>query len=125
MMGSRDMRFMWSGIEEVSTVDKSCRATYGLIAGAVVALAGTAPGDMATINAITRPSADVTLKFTSPGMISKVLVKDGEKVKPGQIVVQLDDEAELARLAQLKAQGEDETRVQASVAQLEQKRLDL
>ena len=116
---------MWSGIEEVSTVDKNCRATYGLIAGAVVALAGTTLGDTATINAITRPSADVTLKFTSPGMISRVLVKDGEKVKPGQIVVQLDDEAELARLAQLKAQGEDETRVQASVAQLEQKRLDL
>ena len=119
------MGFMWAGIEEVSTVDKSTRATYGLIAAAVMALAGTGLADTVTINAITRPSADVTLKFTSPGIIAKVLVKDGDEVQPGKVVVKLDDKAERAKLAQMKAQADDSTRIKAGEAQLKQKKLDL
>jgi len=81
--------------------------------------------DSPQIEAITRPSANVVLKFTRPGLIGKVMVKDGDAVKADQPVVQLDNEAELMQLAQLKAQAEDPTRVDASVAQLKQKELDL
>jgi RND family efflux transporter MFP subunit len=103
----------------------SYRTTYRLIAVIVAALAGTCLAETSTVEAITRPSADVTLKFTSPGFISKVLVKDGDRVKPRQVLVQLDDEAERAKVAQLKAQGEDKIRIDAAKAQLDQKRLDL
>lgn len=91
----------------------------------VAALAGTALAGGPAIDAITRPSANVILKFTRPGLVSKVLVKDGDKVKPGQVVAKLDDEAELAKVAQLKAQSEDQTRIKAAEAQLAQRELDL
>ena len=77
------------------------------------------------IEAITRPSKDVVLSFVRPGRVAKVLVKEGDKVKAGQELVRLDDEAELAQLEQLKAQAEDETRVKAAEAQLAQRKVDL
>ena len=87
--------------------------------------AGTCLAAARPIEAITRPSANVVLKFTRPGLVAKVLVTDGEAVKVGQVVAQLDDDAEKMQVAQLKAQAEDPTRVDASKAQLAQKRLDL
>jgi len=91
-----------------------------LAATAGACLAGPRP-----IEAITRPSANVVLKFTRPGLVAKVLVKDGDAVKVGQVVAQLDDAAERMQVAQLKAQAEDDTRVEAAKAQLRQKELDL
>lgn len=91
----------------------------------VTAALSACHADSPTIEAITRPSANVVLKFTRPGLIGKVMVKDGDAVKAGQGVVQLDNEAELMQVAQLKAQAEDLTRVEASQAQLDQKLLDL
>ncbi len=79
----------------------------------------------AGIEAITRPSEDVTLSFVTAGRISRVLVKDGDTVKAGQLLVELDDEAERVQVEQLKAQAGDETRVQAADARLEQKRVEL
>ena len=99
---------------------------YRLIA--TIILAATASACLAQrrpIEAITRPSANVVLKFTRPGLVSKVLVTDGDAVKVGQVVARLDDEAEQMQVAQLEAQAEDPTRVQAAEAQLAQKRLDL
>lgn len=98
---------------------------HRLISAVVAVLAGPCLAAAPAINAITRPSADVMLKFPRPGLVSKVLVKDGETVKVGDIVAQLDDEAEKLQVAQLKAEGEDPTRVKAAEAQLAQKRLDL
>jgi len=54
------------------------------------------------IAAITLPSADVTLSFIQPGLISKVLIKEGDKVKAGQMLIQQDLEAAEASLAQKK-----------------------
>ena len=77
------------------------------------------------IEAVTRPSKDVTLSFVQPGRIDKVNVKEGDAIKAGQLLVQLDDAVEQAQLAQLKAQSENTTRVEASQANLDQKRIDL
>jgi len=54
------------------------------------------------ITAITIPSADVILSFVQPGLISKVLIKEGDKVKAKQLLIQQDLEAAEASLAQKK-----------------------
>jgi RND family efflux transporter MFP subunit len=54
------------------------------------------------IAAITVPSADVTLSFVQPGIISTVLIKEGDKVKAEQLLIQQDLEAAEASLAQKK-----------------------
>jgi HlyD family secretion protein len=95
-------------------------AALGLLAAspAVVCLA-------AGIEAISRPSEDVTLSFVRPGRVAKVLVKEGDTVQQGQVLVAQDDEAEQVQAAQLKAQAEDTTKVKAAEAQLDQKKGDL
>jgi RND family efflux transporter MFP subunit len=77
------------------------------------------------VRAVTRPSADVTLSFVQPGRIAKVLFKEGDAVKVGQILIQQDDSVERARLAQAEAQSQDTTQIRASEASLAQKRVDL
>ena len=78
-----------------------------------------------SVEAITKPSKDVTLSFVQPGRIAKVLVKEGDIVKTGQLLVQQDDAAEQVLLAQLKAKAEDTTKIEAAEAQLAQKKVDL
>jgi RND family efflux transporter MFP subunit len=89
----------------------------------LLGIAASASG--ADIEAITAPSKARTLEFNRPGRIAKVLVKDGETVAAGQVLVQLDDTVEQAQLQQLKALADDETRIQAAQAQLDQKTVDL
>ncbi len=74
--------------------------------------------------AFARVSEDITLSSTMPVRVATVFVKDGDTVKPGQMLVQLDDKAERIQMEQLKAQAEDETRVEAAAAQLAQKKVD-
>lgn len=95
------------------------------VAAVAVLGAGAAPSTAESYEAISRPSQDVTLSFVRPGRIEKVLVKEGDLVRPGQPLVQLDDAAERLQLAQLKAQAEDTTHVRAAEAQLAQARVDL
>jgi RND family efflux transporter MFP subunit len=75
--------------------------------------------------AFTKPSEDITRAFARPGLIDKVLVKEGDAIEVGQLLVQMDDSAEQANLAQLKAQAEEDVRVKAAAAELEQKKVDL
>jgi len=96
----------------------------GIVAVVSLATAGPPHADR-DVAAITRPSEDITLSSTLPVRVAKVLVKDGDTVKPGQTLVQLDDAAERIQLEQLKAQADDDTRIKAAIAQLDQKKLDL
>jgi len=73
----------------------------------------------------TQPSADLVLSFVRPGKIAEVRVKEGDAVKPADVLVRLDDEAERVQLAQLKAQADDMIRIRAADAQVDQKREDL
>jgi len=77
------------------------------------------------VEAITRPSEDVTLSFVRPGRIAEVLVKEGDDVQAGQLLFKQDDAAEQAKLGQLRAQAQDTTRIKAQEAQLAQKGVDL
>ncbi len=71
------------------------------------------------------PSRDLTLSFTRPGTIRQVLVTEGQSVSQGQVLVQLDDSIEQIQLQQAQAEAEDDTRLQAAKARLEQARIDL
>ena len=77
------------------------------------------------ITAITNPSADRALSFIQPGLIAKVHFKEGDVVKAGQVLVQQDDAVERARLAQLEADAQNMTNIEAGKASLAQKRVDL
>ncbi len=67
---------------------------------------------------ISRPSDDRALAFTRPGMIAKVFIEDGDYVEANQALIELDNEAELVQLDQLKAEAEDTIRIQAANAKL-------
>ena len=76
------------------------------------------------IEAITRPSEQLVLSFVRAGKVAEVLVKPGDAVKAGDLLVRLDDRAERAQLAQLAAQASNDVRVRAAKAQLDQKKVD-
>jgi membrane fusion protein (multidrug efflux system) len=96
----------------------------------IAALAGTpmpapaGPPDDEVFQAISAPSQEVEPSFAQSGQVAEVLVKEGDVLKVGQPLVRLDDEAERIRLAQLKADAEDLTRIRAAEAQLELKKKD-
>ena len=98
-----------------------CFVTIILLMSVIPAQANTNEG----IAAVTVPSADVTLSFVQPGRIATVLIREGDKVKAGQLLIQQDDAAEQAQLLQLKAESEDTTQIEASEASLAQKKVDL
>jgi len=77
------------------------------------------------IEAVTKPSGDTVLSFVRPGQVAEVLVKEGDAVKAGQVLMRQDDKAELAQMEQLKAKADDTTQVRAAEAKLAQTRVDL
>ncbi|HUW55885.1 MAG TPA: efflux RND transporter periplasmic adaptor subunit [Planctomycetota bacterium] len=97
----------------------------GCVCVAVVLCLQAVPADAQEIAAITRPSEDVTLSFVLPGRVAKVLVKEGDEVQVGQLLVQQDDVAERVQLTQLKAEAENLVGIQTREAQLAQKKVEL
>jgi len=95
-----------------------------VVSSVLLAASGTVFPDTQIV-AITVPSADVTLSFIQPGRIAKIHFKEGETVKAADVLVQLDDAADQVRLAQLEAESENLTQIQAAEASLAQKRVDL
>jgi len=75
------------------------------------------------VEAITKPSGDVRLAMIEPGLIAKVLVKEGTPVQAGDVLIQLDDAVRRAELEFAQAEAESNTRIDAAVATLEQKRV--
>ena len=94
--------------------------TCGTEAAETVGAVGTTEG----ITHPTKPSYDVKLKFLRPGRIAEMLVKEGDVVKQGQPLVQLDDKAEKIKLEELRATMEDMIQVKAAKAQREQAVVD-
>ena len=71
------------------------------------------------LQAITEPSEDLMLAFTRRGTVAKVLVREGDRVKAGQPLVQLDDAMERVQLSLLKAKAENVTAIKAARLRLE------
>jgi len=102
------------------------RIPGAMVLTAVVLAASASPGGEADgIEAVSQPSADVTLKFTLPGRIAEVQVAAGQRVADGDVLVRLDDAVERLRVARLKAAAENDLHVKAAGAQLAQRQADL
>ena len=86
---------------------------------------GVLPSQAEEIQAITTPSADVTLSFVVPGRLFEVLVKEGDQVKRNQLLARLDDKPERIQAQQFKVQAGDMSRIKAAEAELAQKKVDL
>lgn len=83
-------------------------------------------GDITSgLPAITKPCQDVTLSCSRPGLIAKVMVKDGQVVKIDQPVVQQDSREEEAMLAADKSKADDTTSIRAQEAIRDQSKVDL
>lgn len=98
----------------------------GCLVGALI-LAGPAmsPSQTATersdIEAIARPSKDITFSFTRPGRIAKVLISQGQMVAAGDVLVRLNDTVEQERVARLKKEAESTLHVAAAEANMKLK----
>ncbi len=95
----------------------------GVLAAGVLAAAGHVMAR--SIEAITRPSKDVTLSFVHPGRIGKILVKSGQHVKAGQTLARQDDREELAKFKLSEAQAASTIKIDAAEDELKQKKTDL
>lgn len=92
--------------------------------GALEPSAGAEANKVGDFEAISKPSEDRTLSCPRPGLIAKVLVKEGDTVKAGDSVVQQDDREEQAKLAADKSKAEDSTRVEAQKKIRDQSQVD-
>lgn len=101
--------------------------TYWLAPMAILwtLLAGILPCHAIDVQAVTMPSADITLSFVISGKISEIRVKEGDTVEKGALLAFLDNEPERIQVEQLKAQAADQTRILSAKAELAQKQVDL
>ncbi len=77
------------------------------------------------VQAVTIPSADITLSFVVSGKIAEILVKEGDTVEKGALLASLHDGPERIQTEQLKIQAADKTRILSAKAELAQKMVDL
>jgi len=77
------------------------------------------------IQAVTMPSAEITLSFVVSGKIADILIKEGDIVEKGVLLAALHDDPERIQTEQLKVQATDKTRILSAKAELAQKMVDL
>jgi len=77
------------------------------------------------IEAVAKPSRDVTFSFTRPGRVDRILVKAGQPVAAGEVLVQLDDAVERERVARLKQEADETLHVDAAEANMKLKEVVL
>ena len=85
----------------------------GLIAAASPVIQGD-PNDFdlrPPVSAITQPSEVSKRAFQDIGVISKVMVKDGDLVAQDQVLLQLDDDFDQAQVQQLKVEADSTARI--------------
>ena len=75
--------------------------------------------------AVTHPSEERSLGFSFPGIVREVQVKEGERVKQGQVLMKLDDRIEVNNLQSLKLVADSTLRVDYAQAELAQKKVVL
>jgi len=103
------------------------RGGTAVLCAAVVAavVLGAAAGSLAEgIEAISKASEDITLSFVRPGRVATVLVKEGDSVRAGQVLMEQDNEEAAKLLEKLRAQAENTTGVELYKAQLAQKEIE-
>jgi len=72
---------------------------------------------VAQIQAITHPSKDLSLGFTSTGRVNTVLVKPGDHVNAGQVLAALDDRLATAQVDLLSIRASSELEIKIAEAE--------
>lgn len=85
------------------------------------------PQELQGIYALSRPSAEHRVAFPTPGVISQILVKDGDPVKKDQVLAVQNEAEEIAKLeiAQYEAGKAADQYIKAAKATLEKAKVDL
>ena len=106
-------------------------AVVVLAVGALsVPVGAQAPGDIPDITtfggvkAPVRASRDATLSFTFPAEVAKVLVKGGQRVKQGELLLQAKDEEARAQRDLQKSQAESDLDVQKAQTGVDQAQVE-
>jgi multidrug efflux pump subunit AcrA (membrane-fusion protein) len=75
-----------------------------------------------TAEGFTKPSEEVHAAFSSPGVVREAPVKDGDKVKAGQLLLKQEDSLDKKELERLELLAHSTARIEASEANLAVKR---
>lgn len=97
---------------------------FGIILSFLV-LCGASWSYAETIEAITKPNADVLLAFVQGGTVRDVVVKEGMIVKKGALLALQDDLPERLRYQQLREKAENTLNIEMVEVELAQKQEDL
>jgi RND family efflux transporter MFP subunit len=114
-------------VKKVKKINNGIPALGWTACAMVVLMAAAAPaGDAQVITALstpasTRPSEEAKLSFIHAGRVGQILVKDGQAVQAGDVLIRLDDTADPQTVEELKAEAENTTKVAAAQAEMEQK----
>lgn len=73
---------------------------------------------------ISRPSSQASIGFTISGRVIEVLIKDGDAVRPGDLLAEQDGSILDARIAQLRLESESMVEIDAAKAELTQREQD-
>lgn len=106
--------------------ERRCRAGLWASALSVIALSGMFVGTSALAEdhiGLTKPSEERKLSFSFPGVVREVLVKKGERVKPGQPVLRLDERIYQAELKKNKVDAESELKIDYAKQSMDQKQV--
>jgi RND family efflux transporter MFP subunit len=87
---------------------------------------GAEPGaNDKVVTAYTQSSERAKLAFRQMGLALEVPVKEGDRVKAGQVLIQQDDRLEKKQYESLKMQGESELKIEAQAKDLALKETEL
>lgn len=76
-------------------------------------------------NGVTKPMQRVEMSVGVQGIVKDVLVKPGDVVKVGQVLIQLDDSVERKRLEAIEVEAKSDVQVRAAEAKLAKAKVDL
>jgi RND family efflux transporter MFP subunit len=79
---------------------------------------GQAASSEVTVGAITKPSVQTKMGLNQFGTVLELPVKEGDRVKQGQVLLQQDDRQERALLEALQLEANSNVRVEAAIADL-------
>lgn len=77
------------------------------------------------VKGVTKPSKEMDLAFALLGQVSEVLVKEGERVEQGQVLMKQDSRADMARLQGLEAKADVQVLIDLAEAQRDLAQVEL
>lgn len=83
------------------------------------------PGHAVEVEAITKPSADISLSFVRHGKVDEIMVRKGDHVVAGDLLASLEGQVEKVQYQLLTAKANDTTVIKIARAELLQKEKDL